>query len=115
LLKAGPIAWLNCLSVIAKSKDTSLVQKLRLLMLVFVAAKLVRLAKVAGWNHIHVHSCADAANVAMFASILAGLSYSLSLHGPTLEVYGPNQEQKWHHAALPLPFRKSFLEGLRIH
>lgn len=102
LLKAGPIAWLNCLSIIARSKDTSLVQKLRLLMLVFVAAKLVRLAKVAGWNHIHVHSCADAANVAMFASILAGLSYSLSLHGPTLEVYGPNQEQKWHHAAFAL-------------
>ena len=113
LLKAGPIAWLNCLSVIAKSKDTSLVQKLRLLMLVFVAAKLVRLAKVAGWNHIHVHSCADAANVAMFASILAGLSYSLSLHGPTLEVYGPNQEQKWHHAAFALAISEKLFRGAK--
>jgi hypothetical protein len=38
----------------------------------------------------------------MFASILGGLTYSLSLHGPTLEVYGPNQEQKWQHAAFAL-------------
>lgn len=112
LLKAGPIAWLNCLSVIVRSKDTSFVQKIRLLILVFVAAKLVRLAKVTGWNHIHVHSCADAANVAMFASILAGLSYSLSLHGPTLEVYGPNQEQKWHHASFALAIsQKLFKEA----
>jgi colanic acid/amylovoran biosynthesis glycosyltransferase len=113
LLKAGPIAWLNCLSLIAKSKDTSLVQKLRLLVLVLIAAKLVRLSRDAGWNHIHVHSCADAANVAMFASILAGLSYSLSLHGPTLEDYGLNQEQKWHHAAFALVISEKLFTAVK--
>jgi glycosyltransferase involved in cell wall biosynthesis len=34
----------------------------------------------------------------MFASILSGLPYSLSLLGPTLEGYGPNQTNKWRHA-----------------
>ena len=110
LFKAGPIAWLNCLKIIAQSNDTSLLQKLRLLLLIFVAAKLVYLAHVAGWTHIHVHSCADAANIAMFASILADLSYSLSLHGPTLEVYGSNQAQKWHHAAFALIISKKLLQ-----
>lgn len=113
LLKAGPIAWLNCLKVIAQSKDTSLLQKLRLLVLVLVAAKLVRLARVAGWNHIHVHSCADAANVAMFASILGGLSYSLSLHGPTLEDYGQNQNQKWHHAAFAMVISEKLFKAVK--
>lgn len=113
LLKAGPIAWWNCLKLIAKSKETSLLQKLRLLVLVFAAAKLVRLARVAGWTHVHVHSCADTANVAMFASILAGLSYSLSLHGPTLEVYGLNQEQKWHHAAFAFIISEKLFKAVK--
>lgn len=113
LLKAGPFAWFQCLSVIAKSNDTSFVQKLRLLVLIFIAAKLVRLARVEGWTHIHVHSCADAANVAMFASILGGLTYSLSLHGPTLEVYGPNQEQKWQHAAFALVISEKLFKAVK--
>lgn len=102
LLKAGPIAWWRCLSVVAKAKDLSLSQRLRLLAMIFIAGKLVWLAKTKGWSHIHVHSCAEAANVAMFASILAGIPYSLTLHGPTLEGYGPNQEQKWNYAAFAL-------------
>jgi glycosyltransferase involved in cell wall biosynthesis len=71
------------------------------------------LARVEGWTHIHVHSCADAANVAMFASILGGLTYSLSLHGPTLEVYGPNQEQKWQHAAFALVISEKLFKAVK--
>lgn len=102
LIIAGPIAWFRCLNLIVHAYDTTFVQKIRLLVLVFFAAKLVRLAKVKGWQHIHVPSCADAANIAMFASILGGFTYSLSLLGPTLEGYGPNQEQKWQHSAFAL-------------
>lgn len=102
LLIAGPIAWFKCLSIIFKASDTSFKQKLRLFALIFFAAKLVKLAKTKGWKHIHVPSCADAANIAMFASILGGVTYSLSLLGPTLEGYGPNQEQKWQYSAFAL-------------
>lgn len=102
LLRAGPFAWFHCLSVITKAKDLSFAQKLRLLALILIGAKLAWLARKKGWSHIHVASCADAANIAMFASILSGITYSLSLLGPTLEGYGPNQEQKWTHASFAL-------------
>lgn len=101
VLKAGPAAWWQCLAVIAKAKDTSLSQKVRLLALVFVAGKLAGLARTKGWSHIHVHSCADSANIAMFASLLSKVSYSLTLHGPLTD-YGPNQEQKWHFSAFAI-------------
>ena len=102
VLKAGPTAWWRCLTIILNAKDLSLLQKLRLLPLIVVAGKLAWLARTNNWSHIHVHSCANAATIVMFASILLGIPYSLTLHGPTLEVYGPNQEQKWKHASFAL-------------
>jgi len=100
LLKAGPMALIKCLSIIAKADDVPLAKKIRLAALVLVAGKLVAIARKAGWNHIHVHSCADAANIAMFASVLSPLTYSMTLHEPALETYGSNQKQKWQHTCL---------------
>jgi glycosyltransferase involved in cell wall biosynthesis len=102
ILKARPVAWFNCLKSIMQSQDTSWSQKLRLLALAFIAGKLVWVGRKNGWDHIHVHSCADAANIAMFASILSPLTYSLTHLGPTLETYGPNQKQKWQHASFAI-------------
>jgi glycosyltransferase involved in cell wall biosynthesis len=62
-----------------------------------MGAHLSFVAKSRGWKHLHVHSCADAANVAMFASLISNLPYSITLHG-SLTDYGPNQEQKWKFA-----------------
>lgn len=73
-------------------------QRLRLLALLAMGAQLKRIAREGGWTHVHVHSCADSANIAMFAERLGGPGYSLTLHGPTLDGYGPNQRQKWRHA-----------------
>ena len=70
---------------------------IRLLGLAFVSAKLVHVARRNDWSHVHVHSCGDAANVALFASSLGPLTYSLTLHNP-LAVYGANQAMKWRHA-----------------
>ena len=52
-----------------------------------------------------MHSCADAAHVAMFAGLLSKTPYSLSLHGP-LDDYGPNQREKWHRASFALVITK---------
>lgn len=73
-------------------------QRLRMLGLLAMGARLKRIAREQGWNHVHVHSCADSLNIAMLAQRMGGPSYSLTLHGPTLEGYGPNQRQKWRHA-----------------
>jgi hypothetical protein len=77
--------------------------------LVFTAAELSHVASVAGFSHVHVHSCADAANVCLFARLLFGLSYSLALHGP-LRDYGPNQREKWRHARFALVITQRLLQ-----
>lgn len=106
LLQAGPRAWYTCISRVAQAQDLDgkplpLRQKLRLMALLLPAAGLAYHSQQQGWRHVHVHSCADAANVAMFAAVLAPLTYSLTLHNP-LSVYGPNQPQKWRSARFAL-------------
>ncbi|WP_166418518.1 exopolysaccharide biosynthesis GT4 family glycosyltransferase EpsE [Cochlodiniinecator piscidefendens] len=50
-----------------------------------------------GITHVHVHSCGRAALIAMFAQLMGGPSYSLTLHGPMSD-YGSLQGLKWRHA-----------------
>jgi glycosyltransferase involved in cell wall biosynthesis len=98
-IKAGPIAWLRCIQVIVKADDVPIRQKLRLFALLPVVAKLVWLSEVQGWTHVHVHSCASSADIALFASMLSNISYSLTQHGPAFDTYGPNQAQKWRYSS----------------
>ncbi|MBE9115672.1 glycosyltransferase family 4 protein [Lusitaniella coriacea LEGE 07157] len=104
ILKAGPGVWANISTSILKAEDVSISEKLRLLATAFVATKVVRLSQLEGGEHIHCTTCANAANLAMFASMLsvAPLSYSLSLLGPRLETYGSNQKNKWKYASFGL-------------
>jgi len=113
VLKAGPAVWWQCLAVIAKARDTSLSQKVGLFALVFVAGKLAGITKTKGWSHIHVHSCANTASIALFNSILTGCTYSMTLHGLTLEVYGPNQEQEWKNAAFAIVISQLLLNDVK--
>lgn len=113
LAKAGPRALGRCLQVIMRADDLPFAGKMRLAALILIAAKLVRIAEAESWNHVHVHSCADSANIALLASMLAPLTYSLTLHGPTLEGYGPNQAQKWKHARWGFAVSRKLLADLR--
>lgn len=79
--------------------------------LVLAAADLVRVSRSRAWTHIHVHSCADAAQVALFAHRLSGLPYSLTLHGPLAD-YGPNQAGKWQNAAFAVVITKGLLRDI---
>lgn len=99
ILKAGAKSWLQCIKVVMEADNMSIQQKLRLIALIPVSAKLICLSKVQGWNHIHVHSCASSADIALFASLLSNISYSLTQHGPAFNTYGPNQAQKWKKAS----------------
>ncbi len=100
--KAGPAKWLQSLKIVLEAPGMSFQQKLYLLTLIPFAGKLVRLAKIQGWSHVHVTMCSTVADIALFASVLGDMTYSLSQLGPTLETYGPNQEQKWKYAAFGL-------------
>ena len=98
-LRAGPAGWVRGIGAAMRAETGGgLKARLRMLGLLAMGARLKHIARQQGWGHIHVHSCADSANIAMLAERLGGPSYSLTLHGPTLEGYGPNQHQKWRHA-----------------
>jgi len=114
ILHAGPGKWINCLSVIFLSPDTGLLEKFKLLTLIVFSGKLIWLWRKKDWDHIHVHSCGNAANIALFASILSGLTYSMTLHGPTLETYGNNQKQKWKHSTFALVVSDKLLNDVSV-
>ncbi|MFV0300394.1 MAG: exopolysaccharide biosynthesis GT4 family glycosyltransferase EpsE [Paracoccus sp. (in: a-proteobacteria)] len=99
VLRAGPHGWIRALKAVVAAEDVSAKERVQLLAMMLVAGRLNAIARAQGWDHVHVHSCANAANIAMLAERLGGPGYSLTLHGPTLEGYGPNQRLKWRHAA----------------
>jgi len=111
LFRAGPLGWGRSIWTLLVSQGP-FVYRVRLLLLLFFGAELGWLARRAGWSHVHVHSCGDAANVAMFARRLTGLSYSLTLHGP-LRDYGPNQKQKWTHSTFALVITRRLREEVQ--
>ena len=79
-------------------------------MLVF-AARLVKLCRAAGINHLHVHSCANSALVAAMASKIGGTPYSLTLHG-AMEDYGGDQGYKWRNAAFVFTVSETLKEDV---
>ncbi len=106
LFCAGPLKFARCLKLALTAHDCSLVERLKLCAMIAPAVKMSRLLRRDGVEHLHVQSCANSANLAMFASVLSGIPYSLSLLGPTLELYGPNQHNKWRHAAFGVVMSK---------
>ncbi len=103
----NPAGWVRCLRSIRRCAD-----KLHLFALALAAAKLSAIARRQRLSHVHVHSCADSAYVAMFSWLLARLPYSLTLHGP-LNDYGQNQEMKWRHAKFAIVITKRLEREVR--
>lgn len=106
--RAGARGLARVASSVARATGVDARARLRLLGLVAMGAKLAGLARERGWEHVHAHSCADAAHVALFAHLLSGLPYSLTLHGP-LQDYGPNQAEKWRHAKFAIVITRKLL------
>lgn len=97
LLLAGPNSLSKVASVIYQS-ELSFKDKLRHCSFVILAAQLKRYSNKKAIEHIHVHSCANTANIALYTFLLGGPSYSMTLHGP-LRDYGNNQVNKWKNAS----------------
>jgi colanic acid/amylovoran biosynthesis glycosyltransferase len=108
ILRSGPGGWARCWLSILRAEGTTR-ERLRLVTLAFIGARLAHLGRRRGWKHLHVHSCADSANIALFAFLLSGLPYSLTLHGP-LGDYGGNQREKWRHAKFSIVITHYLLE-----
>jgi colanic acid/amylovoran biosynthesis glycosyltransferase len=102
----GDIAWLlarpastaRVIAAVARAQAGGWQERLQMLGLALAGVRLARHLRAQGVAHLHVHSCANSANVAMFAHLAAGLTYSLTLHNSLLD-HGPNQAEKWRHAS----------------
>jgi colanic acid/amylovoran biosynthesis glycosyltransferase len=85
---------------------------LRNLALIVVATRLIILIRRLGLAHVHVHSCGNAALIAMMANRLASVSYSLTLHGDLID-YGPQQPVKFRYAAFAITITRKLLAQIR--
>ncbi|HZI13872.1 MAG TPA: exopolysaccharide biosynthesis GT4 family glycosyltransferase EpsE [Myxococcus sp.] len=106
--RAMPTGWARCLASIARAEGLDAKGRAQLLGFAVMGGRLASLARERGWTHVHVHSCANAAHVALFAHLLSGLPYSMTLHGP-LDDYGPNQKEKWRHAKFAFVITRKLL------
>jgi glycosyltransferase involved in cell wall biosynthesis len=77
------------------------------------AQRLLDVARREKLDHIHVHSAGRAALIAALARAMGGPPYSLTLHGPRLEDYGPGQRFKWRHANFGTAVTDGLLADLR--
>ncbi len=97
--------------------ESSLARRLRTVALLPSAAELLAVAKERGIDHIHVHSCADAAHLAALCRILGGPAYSLTLHGD-LPVYGTDHRAKARRAAfvscVTTPLQRQLVEQVGL-
>lgn len=92
-------------------------RRLRVAALMPCAEELVIYARRLSLDHVHVHSCADAAHVAALARVMGGPRYSLHLHGD-LVVYGTDHRQKCAGAAFVAaaarPMRDQIIEQVSL-
>ena len=93
---ARVIGTLQILKMIASATDISLKERFKLICLLPYAIKLAAKAKREGWDHFHSHFCFYGADIVLFASILSGIPYSISKHGPNWGI--GNQFNKFKNA-----------------
>ncbi|MFD2858350.1 hypothetical protein ACFSZS_31320 [Seohaeicola zhoushanensis] len=92
-LAARPALLARAMAYVAGLTQTPAAQRAKLMALIASAADLVLHCRARGIDHVHIHSCANAAHVGALANILGGISYSLTLHGD-LPVYGTDHGAK---------------------
>lgn len=76
-----PVQTARMLRYLSRAKAGGIRGKLRRLVLLPSASRLIRLARARDADLVHLHSFGDAAHVAAMAERASGLPYSLTLHG----------------------------------
>lgn len=98
ILATRPQGSIAALSYAASLPESSLSGRLKVAALLGCAADLAAKCEELSIDHLHVHSCANAAHIAAMARLLGGPRYSLTLHGD-LPVYGSDHRQKMQRAS----------------
>ena len=92
-LAARPGRTLRAVGYVRGLSESTAKERAVKLGLIPVAAELLALCRGRGIEHIHIHSCAEAAHLGPLCRILGGPTYSLTLHGD-LPVYGRDHRHK---------------------
>ena len=109
VLAAHPASTLAALEHVRSLSESTPKERARILALLPCAADLVAISQELGIEHVHIHSCANAAHLGALSRLLGGPSYSLTLHGD-LPVYGVDHARKMAHCA----FVSTVTEPLRL-
>lgn len=94
VFSAGPKRILKCIQLSLVASDANWKQRIIAIAMLPVAGRLLRILREQECCHLHSHSCAKSALLAMFAGVLGDITYSMTLHGP-LSIYGSHQRAKW--------------------
>lgn len=114
VLASSPPKTASGLAYAAALPESSLPNRLKVAALIGCAADLAAKCNELTIDHLHVHSCANAAHMAAMTQRLGGPGYSLTLHGD-LPVYGTDHRQKMKQAefvsVVTRPLQKQVLEA----
>jgi colanic acid/amylovoran biosynthesis glycosyltransferase len=105
-----PVRMLRCIRA-AMADEGGLRCRIRVASLIPMGVLVAQAGRRRKWSHLHVHSCADAAYIALFARNLSGLPYSLVLHSE-LRDYGGGQLAKFKNAAFGVAVSQYILEQI---
>ncbi len=105
----GPRAWFRAMK--AAIDGASLKDWIFNFALLLLAVRLISYMRANRLTHVHSHSCANAALVAMFANRMGNVTYSLTLHAD-LRDYGRQQGVKWRHAAFAITITDRLLKQI---
>lgn len=113
ILRSGPRGWGRVVSAIFGAEGIGGMKgRVRLAVLAIMGGELAWLARRRGWEYVQVHSLADTSHVAMFAHLISGQRYGLTLHANLVE-FGPNQRNKWKHAAYAICITHRLRDSIR--
>ena len=111
LLRSKPAAWAAAWEYLQSLKGIGRFGNAKRLGLLLTAAEWAAAVDAQPVDHVHVHSCADAAHLAAVLHRLRGVPYSLSLHGDP-EIYGAHQREKMATAAQVFPVTQALQQRL---
>jgi len=94
----NPVWFAKAVSYILKLKQATAKEKLRLTALSLIASEFAELTRQYKIQHIHGHSCADAAHLVALTALSSKCTFSLTLHGD-LPVYGKDHFDKFERAS----------------
>lgn len=116
----GLLAWgllrprglVRCVRLAMKLPITGSFRRLRLLTLLLPALKLARACEVRGLDHLHSHSCSNAAILCMMVKRLCGVPFSMTLNA-SIEWWGGAMREKFEDATFTAATTRWLLEQLR--